>query len=412
MPSFSTSLSGLNANSTALSSIANNLANLNTVAYKATRPLFRDLFYQQFGTAGSGNPLQVGVGATIGSIDALFVQGSIETSGVATDVAIQGDGFLVVDNQGLRLFTRAGNLSVNANGQLVTNDGGLVQGFPAINGVIAGNQTLSPLTLANGQINPPNPTSFAQLALNLDANAPIGGTFATSMAVYDALGASHILSFNFTKTAANAWNYDITIPAADVGATGAPVSLNSGSLQFNGAGLLTTPAANVGGINIAGFANGANPLTFSWQLYDPNGIGFLTQVAAPSAASSTRQDGYASGTLLSFIIDATGVIQGIFSNGQTAALGQVAVATFPNVQGLLRNGSNSFLASLSSGAPNIGSPGTGGRGTIAGGALELSNVDIAREFAQLILAQRGFQANARAISTFDEVTQEAINLKR
>lgn len=412
MPSFSTSLSGLNANSTALSTIANNLANLNTVAYKATRPLFRDLFYQQLGTAGSGNPLQVGVGATVGAIDSLFIQGSIESSGVATDVAIQGDGFLIVDNNGLRLFSRAGNLSVDANGQLITNDGALVQGFPAVNGVISTSQTLSPLVVANGQINPPNPTSFVQLALNLDASAPVGSTFSTSVAVYDALGASHILKYTYTKTAANAWNYDITVPAADLGGTGLPVSINSGALQFNGAGLLTSPAATIAGITISGFANGANPLTFAWQLFDPNGTGFLTQVAAPSAASSTRQNGFTSGTLLSFIIDATGIIQGIFSNGQTVPLGQIALATFPNVQGLLRNGSNNYLASLSSGAPNIGTPGTGGRGTIAGGALELSNVDIAREFAQLILAQRGFQANARAITTFDEVTQEAINLKR
>ncbi|MCH7977971.1 MAG: flagellar hook-basal body complex protein, partial [Acidobacteria bacterium] len=158
--------------------------------------------------------------------------------------------------------------------------------------------------------------------------------------------------------------------------------------------------------------NGSNDINFDWQLYDSAGLPLLSQVAAPSAVSSTRQDGFSSGTLQSFTIGSDGIIQGIFSNGQTLPLGQIALATFPNLQGLLRDGDNNFLGTLSSGAPSIGVPGTGGRGILAGSALELSNVDIAREFAQLILAQRGFQANSRAVTTFDEITQEAINLKR
>ncbi len=193
---------------------------------------------------------------------------------------------------------------------------------------------------------------------------------------------------------------------------GAPVVVNSGTVTFDGAGTLTAPAADVTGINITGFANGSNDINFDWQLYDSANLPLLSQVAAPSAVSSTRQDGFSSGTLQSFTIGSDGVIQGIFSNGQTLPLGQIALATFANLQGLLRDGDNNFLGTLSSGAPSIGVPGTGGRGILAGSALELSNVDIAREFAQLILAQRGFQANSRAVTTFDEVTQEAINLKR
>ena len=175
---------------------------------------------------------------------------------------------------------------------------------------------------------------------------------------------------------------------------------------------IVPPAADVTGINISGFANGADPVDFTWQLLDAAGTPSITQVAAPSAVSITRQNGFSSGTLQSFTIGSDGVVQGIFSNGQTMALGQIALGTFANLQGLIRSGDNNFLATLSSGAPSIGVPGTGGRGTLAGSALELSNVDIAREFAQLIIAQRGFQANSRAITTFDEVDQEAINLKR
>ncbi len=220
------------------------------------------------------------------------------------------------------------------------------------------------------------------------------------------------MTYTFTKTAANSWNYSITIPAADVGAAGNPVVLKSGTLTFNGSGQLTSPAANVPGITVAGFADGASNLSFGWQLYDSTGTGLLTQVSGASATASTLQDGYPSGTLASFNIDNTGTIEGIFSNGQTIAVAQIALASFSNVQGLLRNGSNDFVPSLASGAANIGQPGTAGRGAITGGSLELSNADIATEFSKLILAERGYEANAKAITTFDQVTQDTINLKQ
>ena len=415
MPSFSTPLSGMNANSLALQVIANNLANLNTVGYKGGRMTFRDLFYQQVGSTGSGNPVQVGVGSAVGAISSLVTQGSIESTGLATDVAIQGSGFFLLDRDGLRLYTRAGNFDLDANGSLVTSDGAKVLGFPATNGVISTNQALSPLQINTGQISPPSATENVQLRLNLDANAAVGSTFSTALSVFDSLGGRHVLNFNFTKAGSNTWDYTITIPAVDVGkpATDPPVEVASGTgLTFDGNGQLTSPTADISGITIDNFADGANKLDFTWQLLDANGGSLLTQVASPSATFTTQQDGFPAGTLLTFSIQSDGVIQGIYSNGQTLPLGQIALATFPNVQGLLRDGSNNFLASLSSGLPNTGVPGTGGRGTVSGGALELSNVDIAREFAQLILAQRAFQANARTITTFDEVTQETINLKR
>ncbi|HEX4074093.1 MAG TPA: flagellar hook protein FlgE [Candidatus Acidoferrales bacterium] len=411
MPSFSTALSGLDAESQALSVISNNLANLNTVAFKSQSPEFQDLFYQQIGSSGSGDPIQIGVGTTVGSISANFTQGSIESTGVPTDVAIQGNGFLVEDNNGLQEYTRSGDLSVGATGQLMTSDGGNVLGYTAVNGVISPSQTLGPLSVASGQISPPNPTSNVAIDMNLDSAGGVGSTFSTPATVTDAQGNSHVLTYNFTNTAANTWTYQISIPAADVGATGAPVTVGTGTLKFDGSGVLQTPATDVTGIKITGLADGASDLTFNWNLYDASNNPLVTQVATPSAASSTTQDGYSSGTLTSFNIQSDGTIQGIFSNGQTLALGQIALASFPNVQGLVRNGSNNYLASLASGSANIGAPATGGRGTIAGGSLEESNVDIATQFASLILAERGYQANAKTVTTFDEVTQTAINMQ-
>jgi flagellar hook protein FlgE len=412
MPSFSTSLSGLNANSLALSVIANNLANLNTIAYKEMTPIFRDLFYQQVGSNGAGDPLQVGVGAMMSSIASPFTPGNIDSTGVPTDCAIQGNGFFLVDNNGMRSYTRAGNFTIDTDGRLVNDDGAFVLGYQAVNGVISPSQTLGPLSIASGQMSPPQATSNVSLTMNLDASAAVNGSFSTPVAVFDSLGTSHVLTFTFTKTAANTWNYQITVPAEDVSATGTPVTVSSGSLTFDGAGKLTTPAADVAGITVNNLADGADAMNLTWNLYDDNSSPVVTQVAGPSATSTTRQDGFSSGTLRDYSITGDGLINGVLSNGQTLALGQIALATFPNPQGLMRNGANGFLASLSAGLPNVGAPGTGGRGTLMGGALESSNVDIAREFAQLITAQRGYQANARAITTADEVTQEAINLKR
>lgn len=410
MASFATSLSGLQANSQDLSVISNNLANLNTTAYKGATPAFQDLFYQQIGSSGDGNPIQVGVGTTVGAIPSNFSEGNIQSTGVPTDVAIQGSGFLVGNDNGQQLFIRAGDLAIEANGTLVSSSGALIQGYQAVNGVINTNQTPGPLTISSGAINPPNPTTTAQLSLNLNSGTAVGGTFSTAITVYDSLGAPHILTYNFTNTGPGAWNYNITIPAADVGGAGAPVVIKSGTLTFNGAGQLTAPAANVAGIAIAGLADGANTLTFTWDLYDPNGVGQLTQVAAPSATSSTLQNGYASGSLVSYTINSNGTIEGTFSNGQTQALGQILLATFANQQGLSRNGSNEFLQTLASGAPNIGIPGTGGRGTLSGGALEQSNVDISTQFANLIVAESGYQANAKVVTTLNTIVQDTINL--
>jgi flagellar hook protein FlgE len=390
--------------------ISNNLANLNTTAYKGASASFQDLFYQQVGTSGDGNPLQIGVGTDIGSVPADFTEGNISATGVPTDVAIQGTGFFIGQHSGQQVYIRAGNLSIQANGTLVASDGSIIQGYSAVNGVVNTNQTPGPLTISSGTINPPNPTTSAQLSINLNSGATPGTVFSTALTVYDSLGAAHILTYNFTNTAAGAWNYSITIPAADVGAAGAPVVVKAGTLAFNGTGQLTAPAANVAGITVAGLADGANPLTFNWNLFGANQSGLVTQDSAPSATSSTLQNGFASGSLTSYTIGSDGTIEGTFSNGQTQALGQILLASFANQQGLARNGSNEFLATLASGAANIGIPGTGGRGTLSGGSLEQSNVDISTQFADLIVAEAGYQANAKVVTTLDTIVQDTINL--
>ncbi|MGH9469235.1 MAG: flagellar hook protein FlgE, partial [Terriglobia bacterium] len=310
------------------------------------------------------------------------------------------------------LYTRDGNMTVSPQGFLVTKDGAQVMGYPATNGVVNPNGPLGALQLGGSVTSPPKSTGNVQVALNLDASAATGSSFSTPVTVYDSLGTSHVLTFNFTKSAANSWNYSITVPGSDVGSgsSSVPVTGGSGSLTFNGNGVLTSPTSNVTGLQITGLADGASNLTFNWNLFNSNNAPVVTQVASPSAPLSTQQDGFGSGTLTSFNIQSDGTVEGTFDNGQSMAMGQIAIAAFPNTQGLLRTGSNQFLASLASGLPAVGTPGTSGRGTISDGALEGSNVDIATQFAQLISTQSAYQADSRAITTANQFVQTALNL--
>ncbi len=248
--------------------------------------------------------------------------------------------------------------------------------------------------------------SFGSTDLTNGADA---GTYSDSITVFDSLGNSHVLDFNFTKSASGDWNYQITIPAADVGATGAPQVVAKGALQFDSSGTLVSPSTNVVG-KISGLADGAGTLGFSWTLFNSTGAPVITQTAETSTTSAKNQNGYGSGTLESYTIESSGIIQGVLSNDQTVSLGQIALATFPNYDGLTKLGSNDYQSSLASGAATVGAPGSGGRGTLEGGALEASNVDIATAFTELIQAERGYEANAKAITTADNVMQASIAL--
>jgi len=421
MPAFSIPLSGLTASSAELSTVANNLANLNTIGYKDQQVQFSDLFYENLGTDGAGDPIQQGAGTTVSSVASNFTEGDVTSTGVSTDVAINGNGFFVVQDNGVQSFTRAGDFEVGTDNYLETTDGQQVLGYQAVNGVVNPSGGLAPLALGAGTISPASTTSNVEIASNLSATDPVGNSYSTNVTVYDSLGASHNITFTFTKTASNTWTYSASIPAADItppaGTTlSNPVVLSTGSLTFDGNGNLIDPASANGSIaistaSVGTMADGANNLSFNWNLYD-NGSGLLTQTASPDSTSSVQQDGSGSGTLVNFSIGSDGTITGSFSNGKTGVLGQIALASFADEQGLSHVGNNDFQPTLASGQATIGAPGTGGLGSISGGALEESNVDIATEFANLIVAQRSYEANARVVTTFDQVTQDTINLKQ
>ena len=411
MPSFSIPLSGLAASSQALNVISNNLANLNTVGFKDQSANFQDLFYQNFGSDGAGDPIQSGAGTEVGSVSGNFSNGSLQNTGVSSNVAITGAGFFVTQqSNGAVDYTRAGDFTVNSAGQLVTTQGQTVMGYPAVNGVVNQSATLTPLLVGQGQNSPPAASTTMQQQTNLNAASTVGTTYSTPMTVYDSLGESHVLTFNYTMSAPNAWTYQVTLPAADTGGAGAPTVLASGNLTFNSSGNLTAPVGSIP-VAINGLADGAANMNVAWNLTNPAGTSLLTQVASPSATSATNQNGFVAGTLQSFTITQDGTIQGQFSNGQTQAIGQLALASFANNQGLELAGGNSYQSTLASGAAVVGVANSGGRGTLTGGSVELSNVDISQEFTNLIVVQRAFEADSRVVTTFDSVSSQTINLQ-
>lgn len=421
--SFSASLSGLSANQQKLNVIGNNLANLNTIGYKSSIVNFSDLVSQSVGGT-SINPMQIGLGVATGSISPNFSQGGFDATGIATNVAIDGNGFFIVGTSDTETYTRAGNFSFSDDGTLITADGLPVRGYTstdAVTGAIISNGPLSDIVIPPGTLLQGTPTTQFTTVSNLDASATAGDTFATSFQVIDSLGSKHIATITYTNTGPGAWSYDITVPGEELtgGTAGTPTSIlaAAGSVAFDNTGVLTTvngvtPPANV---DIAGpaWANGAAATDFTWQVVLPNGGGStITGFTSPSATSLTSANGSTAGAIDSVTISKTGEVVASFGTGKTKVVAQLALATFNNPQGLSKVGTNRFAVSDSAGYPNIGSAGTGGRGSIVGNMLEQSNVDIAKEFTQMILAQRGYQANAKSITVADEVLTETLQLKR
>ncbi|HTV16383.1 MAG TPA: flagellar hook protein FlgE [Acidobacteriaceae bacterium] len=410
MSAFSIPLSGLAGSSDALNVIANNLANLNTDGYKDENLTFSGLFNQMLGVSGNGDPIQVGSGVQVAGETANFTSGTVDSTGIASNMALQGNGFFVVEGGNNQMsFTRDGSFGVNADGQLVTQGGELVMGYPAVNGAISTNSALAPINVNQAENIPAVATSSFSMDTNLDASAGVGTTFSTPLTVYDSLGSSHELTVTYTNTGANTWSYNVTLPAADTGGTGNPTSLATGTMTFNSSGQLTSPSGSITGINITGLADGAAPMNLTWNLTN-NGSATMTQQDATSATSTTEQNGYGVGTLTGYSVLSDGTVEGQFSNDQTLALGKVAVAGFANNQGLTQTGSDDYQATFASGAPVIGQAGAGGNGTITGGAVEESNVNLSTEFANMIVAQQNYEANAKALTTMDQVSQATIQL--
>lgn len=413
--SFSTALSALGAHTTAVDVVGNNLANLNTPGYKSSVVSFSDLVTQSLG-AGLGET-QVGFGVARPTTIRQFSQGAIQASSGPLDVAIQGDGFLVVRETTTNrvLYTRGGNLQVNKQGQLVTATGFKVQGWNEVNGVLDTTQPATDVVVPVGSLRSPVATTSFNFDLNLDAAATAGPpptTFSTSIEVYDSLGGSHVVSVTFSKTAnPGEWDYSMAFPDSDL--TTPPFTAVTGTLQFDSAGKLQSPAVTgpMPSMTVTGLSNGAADLNLTWNLYNGTAAR-LTQFSQPSAVAANSQDGIPAAQLIRVGIGDGGRVLAQYSNGQQVAVGQLAMAAIRNPESMLAVGNNNYQLSARSALPAIGLPGTGGRGSIMGGAVEFSTVDIAREFTNLIVLQRGYQANARVVTAVDEISQETINLKR
>jgi flagellar hook protein FlgE len=417
--SFSSSLSGLNANQQKLNVIGNNLANINTIGFKASTVQFSDLVSQSVG-GSSANPMQIGLGVTTGSISPSFSQGGIENTGVPTNVAVQGNGFFVIGSQANRSYTRAGDFSFDANGALVTPDGQPVQGFTATNaltGAIITTGQPTNIIVPPGVLRPPTATTQFGTVSNLDASAAVAATFTASAQIYDALGTPHVATITYTNTGSGAWNYSISVPGDDVaaGVVGVPTVIKAGTLTFTAAGVLNqVDGAAAANVAIAGptWRNGATATALTWDILDATGAKTLTGFTAPSATSSVTQNGSPAGAVSGVSIDTAGQIIATLGAGQTVVVGMLALANFNNPRGLVKLGGNRFSESASAGIANVGVAGTGGRGSLIGSSLEQSNVDMAQEFTQMILAQRGYQANSKSITTADQILQDTLNLKQ
>lgn len=497
-------VSGLRNNQVRMDVIGNNIANVNTVAFKAGRVTFKEGFAQLLqgasrppGDQGGINPIQIGLGMQIGSIDQIFNQGNLETTGLNTDIAIQGDSFFVVRKGNQSFYTRAGNFQVDALGQLVSPANGfIVQGRMYDNGNLQ--DGIRDIRLPFGQKVSANPTTEVKLAGNLNASAPIfQGDFndpldralpinekawtETQIGVFDSQGTKHDVKLQMWKTGPNSWDWkidpiasaltmevqtdgnspptSIALPTPPSGyeilatnvrvysATGVPYNdpadftfntstgevdftsnmpsnseirigyfmspdtptadENSGTLTFDNAGLLNTNIA--ASLNFA--VPGANPVRIDIKL--GGGVNGLTQFASTSSTAVLRdQNGFTAGTLQNFSIDRFGLITGFFTNGTTSPLARIVLADFNNPSGLLRIGDNMYQESANSGGAVLGFALEGSQSQMTSGALEMSNVDLAQEFTNMIVAQRGFQANGKVVSTSDEMLQELMTIKR
>ncbi|WP_447977067.1 flagellar hook protein FlgE [Candidatus Nitrospira bockiana] len=405
LTSMFTAVSGLNAYGNALAVIGNNVANVGTVGFKSSRASFAELISASLANAFGSQ--QVGLGVYLNQIQGNFTQGSISTTGSTLDLAVDGDGFFrIADPSGALYYTRNGQFQLDSNGQVIDAAGNLLQGYQAnASGVITG--TIGNITLTSTN-SAPQATSTADITANLDAGAtvptaafsvsdPTSYNFSTGLTFYDSLGSDHSLQLYFVKTStANTWNlyYQVDGGAAAAGT----------NLVFTSGGALSTGGSQALSLTIPGGA--ATPQTVTVD------FGSMTQYGATSALLDQSQDGYAAGSLERMTVNAQGEIVAQFSNGQTRTLAQVVMNRFVNPQGLVRVGDNLFAESNDSGRPIIGTATSNGLGRIVSGALEQSNVDLGKEFVDMIITQRAFQANSRAITTSDEMLQELVNLKR
>ncbi len=413
-------ISGLQAHQTKMDVVGNNIANVNTTGYKTSSVLFEDLLSQQLSGAGAPtaatggtNPAQVGLGVRLTGISINFAQGATQLTGRSTDFAIQGDGFFPIEQGGLTTYTRNGSFSLDGNGNLVTADGGFVLGWQADQqGVVSTNASVGHVKIPVGQIINPITTTSLKIGGNLPADAATGTVVNAGINVYNSLGTSIPLRAEFTKIANAAGAVNWQVRTYDSGG-----NLVSGpsAVTFDLTGALTSapPTVTQAQLNTIAGTSGtwaAGGITYDFgTAADPDR---LSGAGGLNTAAALSQDGSGVGSVIGFSVSEQGLITGMFTNGRSQALGQIALATFANPNGLTKLGSSLYGETVNSGNAQIGVAGQGGRGTLSGGTLEMSNVDLAAEFTNLIVAERGFQANSRVITTSDEVLQDLVNLKR
>ncbi|GMO44334.1 MAG: flagellar hook protein FlgE [Termitinemataceae bacterium] len=468
MRSLFSGVSGLQNHQTRMDVVGNNIANINTTGFKKGRVNFQDMLYQQLQGAarpqediGGVNPKEVGLGMTIASIDTIHTQGSLQSTGNLNDLAISGTGFFVLASGENKVYTRAGDFSLDNQGTMVNPANGMkVQGWMAqdIDGitVLETSRNVGDITIPVGGKDPAHETTRVNFACNLDKRTPeipegstdpvaiARGTWNTLIEIFDSFGQKHEMQAQFTRVpgTANSWTVAVNVdPQAEL-ATNTSVSLGDappaagGAVNFtvnfdnNGAILSAVDAAGVisggedGGqvmMNVAFDVPNTDPDAAGAPvrqnfILDMGGVGTfnraLTQYAETSSSKAVEQDGRTMGYLSSYKIDTSGVVTGVYTNGSTRTIAQIALATFANQGGLEKNGDTAFLVSNNSGNANIGPSGTAGKGKIISGTLEMSNVDMAAEFTDMIVTQRGFQANSKTIQTADQLLQELLTLKR
>ncbi len=410
-------VASIKAQQTRMNVIGNNLANVNTTAYKGSRVTFQDMLAQTLrgaarptGTLGGTNPVQFGLGVLVAGTDVNTEQGSLNATNRPTDFAIQGNGYFVVSNGSGISYSRDGAFDLDANGDLVHRaTGERMMGWTAdpATGNIDTNQPIGPnssLRIPIGARTAVQVTTDATIAGNLDSRAfNTAGTQSTSftMRVFDTLGTEHLVTLTLTEdsTNANQWNWSLSGSNGDtVAGSGSLVfDPSTGNLQSGSPGIMTVTPPAASGIP-------AFPVNLDFSN--------VFQRASEMQVQLSSQNGFAPGSLSQFSVSTDGIITGLYTNGLTRPLGQVALAIFPNANGLERQGSNLWRATDNSGIPVVGAPRTGGRGYVNSGFLEQSNIDISNEFTDLIVTQRGFQANTKVVTTVDEMLQDLINMKR
>ena len=429
----SSGVSGLKGHQTMMDVIGNNISNINTIGFKSGRVTFSEAFAQTLRNSnqpqtslGGTNPVQVGLGIQVNTVDTQFSQGNIESTSNVTDLALQGNGFFIVKQNGKQLYTRSGQFSLDANGKLVNaGSGAIVQGKLASNGVIPSGNNIQDIVIPTDIKSPAQATTAVKFSGNLSAssevntdpvnNLPDGSTTTGSAVVYDSLGNKYTVTVKYTKTAKDpnqAWDWTASIPdpADPTGATSLPVG--NGSVTFNTDGSLLTPDPTTPPQLTFGPYNGADAVTINVNFGDVGKFTGLTASQGNSSVAAKETNGYGLGSLNNITIETDGTIRGIFTNGTLQTLGQVMVADFNNPGGLTRVTGSMYDFSGNSGVPQIGAAGSVNSSQVLSNSLEQSNVDLAEEFTKMIIAQRGFQANAKVITSSDEFMQEIVNIKR